>query len=128
MKSPRVEITPPASPLAPPPVPGPAPGAHPGRPPLPAGWRALATGRRGTRLFHVTPQAGGGAYWEAEVTLHDVLVRRRFASELHGRAWLSLATELRPSAVPFDLEERNGPFRAAGVIAAGHHPSSGAAV
>ncbi len=76
---------------------------------------------RGTRLYRVTHPGGGGVYWEATVTLHERLVHRRFASELHARAWLTIATERRPSATPFDLEELNGPFRAACVVAAGQH-------
>lgn len=69
------------------------------KPPLPhrqhllERWRRLATGLRGVRLFHVTLPVGGGFFWEAECTLNGAWVCRRFASELHARAWLSVATQ-----------------------------------
>jgi hypothetical protein len=116
MKNHREEKNPPSRTVTPPPAVSPE-GANPGGPPLPAGWRAIATGLRGTRLYHVTLPGGGGVYWETAVILNEELVHRRFASELHALAWLTLAVEPGPSANPFDLEELNGSYRAAGVAA-----------
>ena len=56
-------------------------------------WRRLATGLRGVRLFQVTLAVGGKVFWAVECTLNGVAVCRRFASELHARAWLSVATQ-----------------------------------
>ncbi len=78
---------------------------------------------RGTRLYRVTRPGGGGVYWVGTVMHRGELVQRRFAGELHARAWLTLATERRPSAIPFDLEELNGPFRAACVAAGDRAPA-----
>jgi hypothetical protein len=72
---------------------------------------------RGTRLYCVTPPDGGSVHWVGEMMLNGSALRRRFASELYARVWLSLATDHSPSAVPFDLEEHHGTFRAAGVAA-----------
>lgn len=83
--------------------------------PLPAGWRRLVTGLRGTRLYRVCPPGRATVYWEAAMKLDGKLLHRRFAGELHARAWLSVLTEPRSSAAPFDLEEIHGPFRTAGV-------------
>jgi hypothetical protein len=89
---------------------------------LPAGWRQLATRLRGTRLYQIT-RATGGVYWEAGVKLHDEFVRRRFAAELHARAWLALATDHTPTATPFNLEELHGHFRLAGIAASRSRPA-----
>lgn len=118
MKNQRAGKFPKTSPVTLPPAAPPGSGANPGRSTLSERWRSLPTGLRGTRLYRVTQTGGGGVYWEAVVTLQDKPAQRRFASELHARAWLTLATERRPSALPFDLEELNGPFRAACVAAA----------
>ena len=118
MKQPREEKFPQPSPVTPPPAAPPGSGANPGRSTLSECWRSLPTGLRGTRLYRVTLPGGGGVYWTAAATLHGQPAQRRFASELHARAWLTLVTERRPSALPFDLEELNGPFRAACVAAA----------
>ena len=113
MKNSRIEVIPFPSPVSPPPAnPPPDPQAGPGSSTPADGWQSLDTGLRGTRLYRVTRAGGGGVYWEAAVILNEELVHRRFASELHARAWLSLATELSPSAIPFDLEEIHGRFRA----------------
>lgn len=90
----------------------------PNPPVLPEGWRRLATGLRGMRLFRVARPGGGGVYWEAEMTLARTVVRRRFAIELHARAWLGIRNESHPPANPFDREEMHGPFRAACVARA----------
>lgn len=119
MKNQREGKFPKPSPVTPPPAAPPESGANSGRSKLSEGWRSLPTGKRGTRLYRVTQPGGGGVHWVAEVKHRGEPVQRRFAGELHARAWLTLATERRPSAIPFDLEELNGPFRAAGV-AAGH--------
>lgn len=96
-------------------------GAGPAGPaaavPLPAGWRRLATGLRGTRLYQVSSPLRTGLYWEAVMKLGGKLLHRRFAGELHARAWLSATREPRGSGIPFDLEEIHGPIRAAGVRA-----------
>jgi len=103
-------------------------GTHPPEPSpsrddshLPAGWRKLATRLRGTRLYQIT-QPAGTIYWEAIVKMHDGLVRRRFAAELHARVWLAAATDRTPSVTPFNLEEVHGRFRAACVAAGGIRP------
>ncbi len=116
MKHQREEKFPKPSPVTPPPAAPPGSGANPGRSTLSECWRSLPTGLRGTRLYRVTLPGGGGVYWAA-APLHGQSAQRRFASELHARAWLTLATAQHPSAVPFDLEELNGPFRAARVAA-----------
>lgn len=87
---------------------------HPASPPLPAGWRLLATGLRGTWLYYVSPPSRSGVYWVAEMKLNGKLLSRRFAGELQARGWLTTVREPRTSATPFDLEELNGPLRAAG--------------
>ncbi len=66
--------------------------AHHHRNPLER-WRRIASGFRGVRLFHVTLVASGKYFWETECVLNGRLVCRRFASELHARAWLSVATQ-----------------------------------
>jgi len=92
------------------------------RPPartLPKEWRRLPSGQRGMRLYQVTPVGGGNDYWVVETTLNGELLRRRFAGELHARAWLTFLTEPRPIVTDHDLEELNGTFRAAGVAPTG---------
>ncbi|HKB58052.1 MAG TPA: hypothetical protein VKC51_10720 [Lacunisphaera sp.] len=89
----------------------------PARAPLPEGWRRLPTGLRGTRLYRVAPPGGGGVYWVAEMPLNGRTISRRFAGELHARGWISATTETRPKETFLDLEELNGPFRAACVVA-----------
>ncbi len=80
--------------------------------PLPEGWRVLETGLPDTRLYRV--KLAGGFYWvAAAVTHHGEVVHRRFASELHARVWLSLASEPHFSRNPFNLEELNQPYRTA---------------
>ena len=106
---------PPAS-IGEPPVTDATPGC-PAATALPEGWRRLATGLRGVRLFRVAAPVGGVVHWAVEITLNGQLVRRRFAGELHARAWLTIAAEPHPRATNFDLEELNGPLRAAGVAA-----------
>jgi len=56
--------------------------------------RRLATGLRGAHLYETT-QADDKVFWSAECTVADKLVSKRFASELHARAWLSVATQSR---------------------------------
>ena len=90
---------------------------HPASPPLPVGWRRLATGLRRTWLYEVSPPGRSGVHWVAEMMLNGKLLSRRFAGELQARGWLSIVNEPRSSAMPFDLEELNGPLRAAGVAA-----------
>ena len=116
MKEPLVEIIPSAIPFSPPPADLP-PDTGSGSSTPSNDSQSLDTGLRGARLYRVTQAGRGGVYWEAAVILNEVLVHRRFAGELHARAWLSLATELSPSAIPFDLEEIHGRFRAACVAA-----------
>ena len=72
-------------------------------------WRRLATGLRGVRLFHVTLPVGGEVFWEAEVTLNGEWVCRRFASELHARAWLSVATQPIHAASSVERQELDRP-------------------
>ena len=98
----------------------------PANPPLPVGWRRLATGLRGTWLYEVSPPGRSGVHWVAEMVLNGKLLSRRFAGELQARGWLTTVIEPRSSAVPFDLEELNGPFRTAWVAAGargGDHPT-----
>src|SRR4051812_43277142 len=72
-------------------------------------WRRLATGLRGVRLFQVTLPAAGQVFWEAECTLNGSGVSRRFASELHARAWLSVATQSRMSLSSVEKQELHRP-------------------
>lgn len=72
-------------------------------------WRRLATGLRGVRLFQVTLPAAGQVFWEAECTLNGAGVSRRFASELHARAWLSVATQSRMSFSSVEKQELHRP-------------------
>ena len=77
--------------------------------PLLERWRRLATGLRGVRLFRVTLPVGGGVFWEAECTLNGASVCRRFASELHARAWLSVATQAKVTLSSVERQEMNRP-------------------
>ena len=95
---------------------------HPASPPLPVGWRRLATGLRRTWLYEVSPPGRSGVHWVAEMMLNGKLLSRRFAGELQARGWLTIVNEPRSSAMPFDLEELNGPLRAAGVAALARGP------
>jgi len=72
-------------------------------------WRRLATGLRGVRLFQVTLPAAGRVFWEAECTLNGSGVSRRFASELHARAWLSVASQSRMSFSSVEKQELHRP-------------------
>src|SRR2546426_176771 len=110
-----VSFTPTAATGRPPPAPGEERGG-PKSPALPEGWKRVATGMRGTRLFRVTPRSGGKVFWEAEVTLNEKTLRRRFSSELHARAWLTVGSEPRQAVNPFDREEIHGRFRTACVV------------
>ncbi len=80
--------------------------------PFAATRRRLATGLRGARLYVVAPP-NGKPYWFVEVLRDGVQLSRRFASELHARAWLT--DLLRPcrASSSFDWEELNRPFRTA---------------
>jgi hypothetical protein len=93
-------------------------GKAPGLAPTPGGpsrslgpRRPIDSGIRGARLYRVTRPDGRGSYWETEVTLGAEPVRRRFASELHARAWLAGADDPPPMPSALDLEELNGRFR-----------------
>ena len=72
-------------------------------------WRRLATGLRGVRLFKVTLPSAGRVFWEAECTLNGADVCRRFASELHARAWLSVATQSRMTLSSVEKQELDRP-------------------
>jgi hypothetical protein len=72
-------------------------------------WRRLATGLRGARLFRVTLPSAGQVFWEAECKLNGAGVSRRFASELHARAWLSVATQPRMTLSTVEKQELNRP-------------------
>ena len=72
-------------------------------------WRRLATGLRGVRLFKVTLPEAGKVFWEAECTLNGAGVSRRFASELHARAWLSVATQSHLSFSSVEKQELHRP-------------------
>ena len=72
-------------------------------------WRRLATGLRGVRLFLVRLHAEGQVFWEAECTLNGAGVSRRFASELHARAWLSVATQSRMALSTVEKQELHRP-------------------
>jgi hypothetical protein len=87
--------------------------------PLPAGWQRLATGLRGTWLYQINLSGGGAVHWVAEMMLNGKVLKRRFAAELHARAWLTIVCEPRSSTIPFDLEEFNEAFRAAALLRRG---------
>ena len=72
-------------------------------------WRRLSTGLRGVRLFKVTLPEAGRVFWEAECILNGAGVCRRFASELHARAWLSVATQSRISLSSVEKQELHRP-------------------
>jgi hypothetical protein len=86
----------------------PAPGAQkqPSR-----GWSPNIVDVRGARLFRFR-RPTGGFYWKAEMALNGDRLHRRFADELHARAWLSLAFQPFTSSGSIDREELNAPFRA----------------
>jgi hypothetical protein len=75
-------------------------------------WRRLASGQRGVRLYHVTLPASGMVCWETELTLNGRLVHRRFASELHARAWISVATEAKMAVSSVERDELSRPVSA----------------
>ena len=75
-------------------------------------WRRLASGLRGVRLFHVTLAASGKYFWETECVLNGRLVCRRFASELHARAWLSVATQPLAATSSVERDELDRPCSA----------------
>jgi hypothetical protein len=81
-----------------------------------AARQPIESGVRGARLFRVGRPEGGGPYWETEMTIGDKSVRRRFASELHARAWLAAADNAAPEPATFDLEELNGRFRSTSFV------------
>jgi hypothetical protein len=82
-----------------------APAIHP----LPTGWRKLSTGLRGARLYLIT-LPDGGAYWQVEVMCNGAQLSRRFASELHARAWLIELVLPGLTPASFDREEMNEPL------------------
>ncbi|MEO6996248.1 MAG: hypothetical protein ABI273_21775 [Lacunisphaera sp.] len=77
--------------------------------PLLERWRRLATGLRGVRLFRVTLPSVGQVFWEAECTLSGAGVSRRFASELHARAWLSVANQSHMAMSSVEKQELDRP-------------------
>ena len=92
----------------------PAPGGSPARERTVSPgerWRRLATGLRGVNLFRVTLAVGRGVFWEAECTLNGSWVCRRFASELHARAWLSVASQPRIILSSVERRELDQPCR-----------------
>ena len=86
--------------------------AQRGRTTLHEGWRRLSTGIRGAHLYVVTLPTGG-AYWLADVIRNGARLSRRFASELHARAWMLEALNSHFASSSFDWEELNGNLRAA---------------
>jgi hypothetical protein len=87
------------------------PGGGATRSKLPEGWRRLRTGLRDSRLYRVQRPAGAAPYWEAETLLHNGWAYRRFASEIHARAWLYLAADTRLRLEPVGLEQMEGTYR-----------------
>lgn len=87
-----------------------SPFESPDQSPLVERWRRLATGLRGVRLFQITAAAGNKLFWQAECMLQGGWVCRRFASELHARAWLSVANQPRASVSSVEREELSRPF------------------
>ena len=83
---------------------------------LPVGWRRLATGLRGVRLYAIAPPLGGAAYWFVEVMRDGAQLNRRFASEIHARAWLIELLAPDRKTQSFDWEELNNPFRMATMV------------
>jgi len=57
---------------------------------LPERWHQLPTALSETRLYRIAPPNGGETEWQAEMTLHGELQRRRCTSELRARAWLAI--------------------------------------
>jgi hypothetical protein len=72
-------------------------------PKLPEGRRQLPTDMPNSRLYLIKKPDGAVSHWEAETLLNSGLVHRRFASELHARAWLYLASG------PQTMSESTGP-------------------
>ena len=97
-------------------------GHHPGHS-LPVGWRRLATGVRGTRLYRVMPP-GGTLHWAVGITLQGEPVLRRFASELYARAWISMASEPPFPVRSTDLKLLNRAVRESSAVAAGYNVRS----
>ena len=79
---------------------------------LPEGWQKLSTGLKGARLYRVTPSGSNDVHWQAEMTLNGKVQRRRCASELYARWWLSGADDCHDTPNIFDGEERNERLRA----------------
>ena len=72
-------------------------------------WRRLATGLRGVRLFRITVVTDGKIFWEAGCKLNRDWVSRRFASELHARAWLSVAAQSHVALSSVEVQELKRP-------------------
>ncbi|HWA09072.1 MAG TPA: hypothetical protein VG838_06355 [Opitutaceae bacterium] len=87
------------------------------RSPFQPGSRRLPTGLRGCRLYEMTRPDGSTLCWEAEMSLNGSPVRRRFASELHARAWLRLEAASQANPASIDVEEIRGAFRLASGLA-----------
>lgn len=92
---------------------------HPTNHPLPVGWRRFPTGLRGARLFRVQPAGEGPVHWAVELKLDGKMVSRRFASELHARGWLSVATGPHVPALAIDRGELHDSFRHAALLHGG---------
>lgn len=104
-------------------TPGDPPIDSHGHPPghaLPVGWRRLPTGVRGTRLYRVMPP-GGTLHWAVGITMHGEPVLRRFASELHARAWLSIASVPPFPVRSMDLKLLNQAVRESSAATAGNN-------
>jgi hypothetical protein len=76
----------------------------------------MESGVRGAQLFRVTRPEGLGCYWETEMTLGSNSINRRFASELHARAWLASSDYLPSESSSLDIEELNGRFRCPSLV------------
>jgi hypothetical protein len=76
----------------------------------------IESGVRGAQLFRVTRPEDLSCYWETEMTLGSNSINRRFASELHARAWLASSDYLVPEPSSLDLEELNGRFRCPNLV------------
>ena len=82
----------------------------------PGARQPIESGVRDARLFRVARADGLGFYWETEMTLGAKSANRRFASELHARAWLASSGHPFPEPCSFDLEELNGRFRSPNLV------------
>jgi hypothetical protein len=71
----------------------------------------IESGVRGARLFRVARADGLGWYWEVELKFGAKESDRRFASELHARAWLASWGNVLLEPRSVDLEELNVRFR-----------------